>query len=148
MLSVRLQRLTNIVKCNNEQQRTCSDCTRAQTERDLHTSYMPRRRLFPWWSSNEPKHEKTYLLTYDSNPPAYPRSLIRVFVVHTKKLCILGYPKCAQWRFWSDCANAQADLNLRLGGHVRRYVFPRCVANYKIWTFSRNTFAQAHYVLL
>ena len=26
---------------------------------------------------------------------------------------ILGYPKCAQWRFWSDCANAQADLNLR-----------------------------------
>ena len=26
---------------------------------------------------------------------------------------ILGYPKCAQWRFWSACANAQADLNLR-----------------------------------
>ena len=21
-----------------------------------------------------------------------------------KELCILGYPKCAQWRFWSDCA--------------------------------------------
>ena len=29
-----------------------------------------------------------------------------------KNLCNLGYPKCAQWRFWSDCANAQADLNL------------------------------------
>ena len=29
-----------------------------------------------------------------------------------KKLCILGYPKCAGWRFWSDCANAQSDLNL------------------------------------
>ena len=30
-----------------------------------------------------------------------------------QKHCILGYPKCAQWRFWSDCANAQSDLNLR-----------------------------------
>ena len=30
-----------------------------------------------------------------------------------KKLWILGYPKGAQWRFWSDCANAQSDLNLR-----------------------------------
>ena len=30
-----------------------------------------------------------------------------------KKLCILDYPKCVKWRFWSDCANAQADLNLR-----------------------------------
>ena len=29
-----------------------------------------------------------------------------------KKLFILGYPKCAQRRFWSDCANAQADLIL------------------------------------
>ena len=35
-------------------------------------------------------------------------SLIRVFV-----LCILRYPKCAQWRFWSDCASAQSDQNLR-----------------------------------
>ena len=26
---------------------------------------------------------------------------------------IIGYPKCAQWRFWSDCANVQADMNLR-----------------------------------
>ena len=49
----------------------------------------------------------------DSNRSAHPRSLIRVFVVRKKKLCILGYPKCAQRRFRSDCANAQADLNLR-----------------------------------
>ena len=26
----------------------------------------------------------------------------------------LGYPKCAKWRLWEDCANVQADLNLRL----------------------------------
>ena len=30
-----------------------------------------------------------------------------------KKRCILGRPKCAQERFWSDCANAQANLSLR-----------------------------------
>ena len=29
-----------------------------------------------------------------------------------KKLCNLGYPKCTERRFWSDCANAQADQNL------------------------------------
>ena len=44
----------------------------------------------------------------------YSRSLIKVFFVSMKKHCILGYPKCAQWRFRSDCAKAQSDLNLRL----------------------------------
>ena len=33
--------------------------------------------------------------------------------VHMKNVCILDYPKCAQGRFWSDCADAQSDLNLR-----------------------------------
>ena len=36
-----------------------------------------------------------------------------VFVVRMKKLCILVSPKRAQWRFWSDCTNAQTDLNHR-----------------------------------
>ena len=36
------------------------------------------------------------------------RSRIRV-----KKLCIIGYPECAQWKFWSDCANALADPKRR-----------------------------------
>ena len=64
-----------------------------------------------------PQCEKTCLLTCapseDSNQPAHSRSLIRVFVVRVKKLCILGYPKCFQWRFWSDYVNAQADLSPR-----------------------------------
>ena len=59
--------------------------------------------------------DATYLLTcvpnLDSNQPAHSRCLIRVFVVCMKKLCILVCLKCAQWRFWSDCTNAQADLN-------------------------------------
>ena len=49
----------------------------------------------------------------DSNQPAHPRSLIRVFVVCMKRFYILGNQKRAQWRFWSVFANAQADLNLR-----------------------------------
>ena len=48
----------------------------------------------------------------DSNQPALPCSLIRVFVVSMKKPCIFGYPNWAQWRSCSDCANAQADLKL------------------------------------
>ena len=49
----------------------------------------------------------------DSYQPAHSRSLIKVIVVRMTKLRILGYPKRVQWRFWSDCANAQADQNLR-----------------------------------
>ena len=47
----------------------------------------------------------------DSNQVVHPRSLVRVSVVRTKKLCILGHPKCVQWRLLSDCPNAQAYLN-------------------------------------
>ena len=59
-----------------------------------------------------------YLLTCTpneySNHPAHLRFLIRVFVVRMNKIYILDNPKCAQGRFWSACAYAQADLNLRL----------------------------------
>ena len=77
--------------------------------------------------------EKTYLLTCapneDSDQTAHPRSLIRVSVVRMKKLCLFGYPKCAQWRFWSDCANAQADLNLlwvHMSEDMLFFFFSRC----------------------
>ena len=66
---------------------------------------------------DESQREETYLLTCapteDLNQPTHPHSLIRVFAVRMRKLYILGYPKCAQWRFWSDCANVQSDQNLR-----------------------------------
>ena len=38
----------------------------------------------------------------DSNQPAHPRCPIRVFIVRMKKLCVLGYPKCAQRKVWSE----------------------------------------------
>ena len=34
-------------------------------------------------------------------------------IVRIKNNGVLGYPTCAQYRFWSECANAQADLNFR-----------------------------------
>ena len=80
----------------------------------------------------EGKKTKTYPLTYapneDSYQPVHPRSLISVFVVHMKKLCILDYPKCAQWRFWSDCAKAQVDLDLRWA-HMSEHRFSDVVAH-------------------
>ena len=39
-------------------------------------------------------------------------SLIRVFAVRMKKPWVLNYPLSAQWRLWSDWADAQADLSL------------------------------------
>ena len=37
---------------------------------------------------------------------------LRVFAVRMKKAWVLSYPLSAQWRLWSDWANAQADLSL------------------------------------
>ena len=34
------------------------------------------------------------------------RAVWSVFIVRMKKICILGYPNCAKWRFWSVCAKA------------------------------------------
>ena len=80
--------------------------------------------LASWWCEPHPlaeklytpKWEKSYLLTCasneDSDQPAHPRSLIWVFIVRMKIPCIHDYPKCVKWRFWSNCGNAQADLNL------------------------------------
>ena len=48
----------------------------------------------------------------DSDQPGHPPSLIRVFAVRIKKAWVLSYPMNAQWRLWSDWADAQADLSL------------------------------------
>ena len=46
------------------------------------------------------------------NQHAHPCSLIRVFVICVKGLCVFGYSKCHYRRVRSDCTNMQADLNL------------------------------------
>ena len=40
------------------------------------------------------------------------RPVWSVFAVRMKKYWVLSYPLRAQWRLWSDWANAQADLSL------------------------------------
>ena len=64
----------------------------------LNINKAPRVNLITWLASNEDSHQLAHLCS-----PIF---------VPMKKLCILGYLKCAQWRFWSDCTNVQADLNL------------------------------------
>ena len=54
--------------------------------------------------------------------------LIRVLFVRMKKSCIRGCSECAQRRFGSDCANAQADLNLRLA-YMSEGTFPGVAAH-------------------
>ena len=56
----------------------------------------------------------------------WPESSLSVW--KKKQLCILGYLKCAQWRFWSACANAQADLNLRWA-HISEDAFSEVPAH-------------------
>ena len=55
--------------------------------------------LFSWF-----EHEKSSITSGPDmcaqrrlKPALLSRNLIRVFAVHMKKLCFLGYPKCAQW---------------------------------------------------
>ena len=66
----------------------------------------------------EPAHDKIYKMactpSNDSGQPGHPPSLIRVFAVRMMNDRVLSYPLSAQPRLWSDWADAQADLCLRL----------------------------------
>ena len=65
----------------------------------------------------ESQQQKTYLWkcapSEDSDLPAHPRSLIRIFT--GRVLDSQGYEvsSCGHRRLWSDGADAQADLSLR-----------------------------------
>ena len=69
------------------------------------------------WSI-EPPHDKTNKIacapSEDSDQPGHPPSMIRVFAARMKKAWVLSYPLSAQRRLWSDWADTQADLSLRL----------------------------------
>ena len=64
----------------------------------------------------EPQRDQTYLLKCMPNKLKSACKSVQpdqsILSACMKKLCILGYQKCSQWRFGSDCAKAQADLNL------------------------------------
>ena len=64
------------------------------------------------WAASWQNQQSDYAPSKDSDQPGHPPSLIRVFAVHMKKARVLSYPLSAQWRLWSDWADAQVDLSL------------------------------------
>ena len=80
----------------------------------------------------EPPHDKTNKMacvpSEDLGQPGHLPSLIKVFDVHMKKPWVLSYPLSAQWRLWSDWADAQADLSLRwMHSHFLGFVMMRLI---------------------
>ena len=55
-----------------------------------------------------------YYMTTSENIPSYPCSLIRVFVVNMKELCVLGYPKICPVKilFWIRKDNLSFSLSV------------------------------------
>ena len=80
-----------------------------------------------------PHRETTYLSTCapneDSNQAAFP---IRIFIVRAKTICILVHQKYAKVRFWSDCANPQADL-IHRWAHMSEGTFSDVATNNVCW---------------
>ena len=66
------------------------------------------------WAAKWENQQSECSPSKDSDQPGHPPSLVRVFAVRTKKPWVLSYPLSAQQRLWSDWADAQADLSLRL----------------------------------
>ena len=64
------------------------------------------------WAATWLNWQSSCAPSQDSDQPGHPPSVIRVFAVHMKKAWVLSYQLSAQWRLWSDWADAQADLSL------------------------------------
>ena len=81
----------------------------------------------------EPQRQTTSLRTCapseDSDQPAHWRSLIRIFsgCILNRQWC--SSSSCGQRRLWSDCADAQSDLCLRLA-YMSEDTFSHVVAHY------------------
>ena len=68
---------------------------------------------FTIWAATWQNQQSECAPSEDSDQPGHLSSLIRIFAVCMKKPWFLSYPLSAQRRFWSDWADAQADLSLR-----------------------------------
>ena len=77
----------------------------------------------------EPVHDKTKKMTC---VPCEDCPVWSVFAVRMKKHWALNYLLSAQWRLWSDWADAQADLNLHWAqshfvGFIMRWIHFICL---------------------
>ena len=58
------------------------------------------------WAATWQNQQNECAPSEDSDQPGHPPRLIRVFAVRMKKPWVLSYPLSAQWRVWSDWADA------------------------------------------
>ena len=65
------------------------------------------------WAATRQNQQNDSAPSEDSDQPEHPPSLIRDFAVRLKKDWALNYLLSAQWRLWSDWADARADLSFR-----------------------------------
>ena len=80
------------------------------------------------WATTWQNQQNECAPSKDSDQPGHPPCLIRVFAAHMKKHWVLIYPMSAQWRLWSDWADAQVDLSLRWAHtHFVRFVMSRLI---------------------
>ena len=81
------------------------------------------------WAATWQNKQNDSAPSEDSDQPGHPPSLNWFFAVHTKKSWILSYPMSAQQKFWSDRADAQADLRLRWAhSHFVGFVMSRLMS--------------------
>ena len=77
--------------------------------------------VFSWnfmiWAALWQNQQSDCAPTEDSDQFEHPPSLIRVFAVRKKKYWVIIYPLSAQWRLWSDCADALGWSESSMGAH-------------------------------
>ena len=75
----------------------------------------------------------------DSNQPAHSCNLIRVFVVPKKKLCVLGYLKCTEFKVMIKQRERANWSDTSLGAHIRSYegIFSDVAAS-MLWVLIRS----------
>ena len=61
------------------------------------------------WAVSRQNQQTDCAPSEDSDQPGHPPSLIRVFAVRLKKHWVLSCPLRAQWRLWSDWADARLN---------------------------------------
>ena len=94
-------------------------CQKSQghTLKFTHTTDLPSDATSGHLQTLAQQHDKTNKLTCapseDSDQPGHPPSLVRVFAVRSIGSQGPKVSSCGQRRFWSDWADAQADLSLR-----------------------------------
>ena len=72
----------------------------------------------------------TCIMVMYGDQPSHQHSLIRIFIVRTKKLCNIGYPKCVQWRFSSELHEYADWSKSSLGARLGRCVYWRSSSIY------------------